>query len=47
MPVKKLISVGKILLTKKGGDMPVQVARTGYIDSSTQPANFAQVKQIA
>ena len=37
----------KILLTKKGGDLLLQVAHTGQHGSSTQPANFAKVKQIA
>ena len=41
------LSVGKILLTKKGGGLLVQVAHTGQDGSSTQPANFAKVKQIA
>ena len=45
--VDELISVGKILLTKKGGDLLVQVTHTGQHGPSTQPANFAKVKQIA
>ena len=47
--MEELISVWKILLTKKGGDLLVQVAHTGQHGSSasTQPANFAKVKQIA
>ena len=41
-----MISVGKILLTKKGGDLLLQVTHTGQHGSSAQPANFAKVKQI-
>ena len=45
--VEELISVGKILLTKKGGDLLPQVTHTGQHGSSIQPTNFAKVKQIA
>ena len=38
--VEELVSVGKILLTKKRGDLLMQVAHTGQQCSSTQPANF-------
>ena len=37
----------KILLSKKGGDLVLPITRTGQHGSSTQPANFAKVKQIA
>ena len=36
-------SVGKILLTKKGGALLLQVAHTGQHGSSTRPANFTKV----
>ncbi len=36
-----------MLLTKKGGDLLLQVTRMEQHGSSTQPANFAKVKQIA
>ena len=44
---QELISVGNILLTKKGGDLRAQVSHTGQLGSSPQPANFTKVKQIA
>ena len=34
-------------LTKKGGDLLLQDTHTGKHGSSTQPVNFAKVKQIA
>ena len=45
--VDELISVRKILQTKKGGDLFLQVTNTGQYGTMTQPANFAIVKQIA
>ena len=42
--VEELISVGKILLPKKGGDLLLQVTYTGQHGSSTQPVNFAKVR---
>ena len=34
-------------ITKKGGDLLLHVTHTGQHGSSTQPVNFAKVKQIA
>ena len=39
--------MGNILLTTKGGDLLLQAAHTGQHGTSTQPANFTKVKQIA
>ena len=47
MRVEELISVGKILLTMKGGDLLLQVTHTGQHGSLTQPVNLANLKEIA